>query len=125
MNPTSFTPHTENKDIHYQMLSDAFPAIQAQNTAQQNLGQYKPVEAPKIDFNKVFDDFCKTFYDSIMGSFQMRLWGYIPESEVRGIISRSDATYTYKFVSDGAKSFVEINWDKKTYRTEYFNANVQ
>lgn len=114
-------PSTENKDIHYQVLSDAYPSIIAQNTAQQNWGSNSIVEQKPLDMDKIFEDFCKSIYDSIMESFQMRFWGFIPEVEVRGIINRSDSLYKYELVLNGENSFLSIKYGDKIHNTKNFS----
>lgn len=112
----------ENKDIHYQVLSEAYPSIIAQNTAQQNFGNYKPIEQPPVDLEKVFDDYCVSIYEAIIGSFQMKFWGFIPESEVKNILNNSDnILYKYEFISKGQNSYINISNGKRTIKTNFFN----
>jgi hypothetical protein len=128
-NPASTYQHTinnppaqrENKDIHYQVLSEAYPSIIAQNTAQQNWGSNSQVEQAPIDMDKVFEDYCQSIYQTIMDSFQMRLWGYIPQAEVENIISRADKLYKYEFKSSKNTSYIEIMWKDKKHKTKFFN----
>jgi hypothetical protein len=113
-------PSTENKDIHYQVLSQADAGIKAQNHAQQNWQGEGSHVAPVIDRDKIFKDYCVTIGDTMRNSFQHTHWGFIPESEARIIISQLDQSYKYSLVVNGEHSYLEVSNDSRSKRTEFF-----
>lgn len=110
----------ENKDVHYQVLAQADSSIKAQNHAHQNW-QGEVSEAPfVIDREKIFHDYCLSIESVIKGCFQNIHWGFVPESDVRVIISQLDQSYQYNLVVNGTQSYIEVNNGTASKKTDFF-----
>lgn len=108
----------ENKNVHYEMLTKANPAIEAQNKAQQNL-QYTP---PPLDNQTVFQNYAKSVMDIINSTFQMNHWGYIPLDVLQAILNNCDKSYSYEVVVEGEKCYINISSSVGKIQTDSFIA---
>lgn len=121
---TNVFPTGENKTIHYEMLSKAFPQIRANDTAQQNwMGQ---VQVPNqnevvIDRDKMFADYVNSVTSSIKNTFQNIHWGYVPLDTLKNLINNCDKLYKYEIVNNGDNSFINITFNGKTIKTDSFS----
>lgn len=114
-------PTGENKNIHYDMLSKAYPQIRANDTAQQNwMGQVPLQNEVVIDKDKMFVDYVNSIGSSIQNTFQVIHWGYIPLDTLNNLINNCDKLYKYEIVENGDNSFVKVTYNDKTINTNNF-----
>lgn len=115
-------PTGENKNIHYDMLSKAYPQIRANDTAQQNwTGQVTTQSEVVIDRDKMFVDYVNSVINSIKNTFQIIHWGYIPLDTLNNLLNNCDKTYKYEVVNNGDNSFINITFNGKTIKTDSFS----
>jgi hypothetical protein len=115
-------PTGENKNIHYDMLSKAYPQIRANDTAQQNwMGQVPLQNEVVIDKDKMFVDYVTSIGSSIQNTFQVIHWGYIPLDTLNNLINNCDKLYKYEIVNNGDNSFVKVTYNDKTINTNNFS----
>jgi hypothetical protein len=115
-------PNGENKTIHYEMLTKAYPQIIANDTAQQNwMGQVPLQNEVVIDKDKMFVDYVISIGSLIQNTFQVIHWGYIPLDALNNLINNCDKLYKYEIVNNGDNSFVKVTYNDKIINTNNFS----
>lgn len=109
---------SENKNIHYEMLTKANPEILKQHHAQQN-----PVFNPTpvyLDPEKQLIDYTTSVMDAIKSTFQMIHWGYIPLDVLQGVLQTCNKSYSYEVISSGKESYINISNGTHNASTDKF-----
>jgi hypothetical protein len=109
------SPMTENKNIHYEILSKSNPYADAYK--QQN---YQSTQQPVVQVEP--KQYLKDYLDSVMknvtSAFQFIHWGYIPMDLLKDILSKCDKSMTYEIVKDDDSEYVYLRISNGTDNSE-------
>jgi len=112
--------HTENKNIHYEMLNKANPYADAFKQQQHMMQPVQNKKEDAIDKKELLNKYTETVYDAVKSDFRFNMWGYLPLDVVQGILNNSVKNYSYEVIRNGDEACISVSDGEHKFFTEKF-----
>jgi hypothetical protein len=112
--------HSENKNIHYEMLNKANPYADAFKQQQHMMQPVQQNKEKQIDKKELLSKYTETIYEAVKSDFRFNMWGYVPIDIVQGILNNSVKNYSYEIIRNGDEACISVSDGQDKFFTKKF-----